>query len=80
MLLSLLSVKVASPQVIELSCAVAWLIFHVHINALSQMAEEVSDVPQGSVLDPILFVIYVQSLLSFMVVLNASYANKTGLI
>ncbi len=72
MLPSLLSVKVANPQAVELSCAVAWLIFHVHINALSQMAEAVRDVPQGSVIGPILFVIYVQSLLSLIIVLSGS--------
>ncbi len=66
MLPSLLPVKLASPQ------AVAWLIFHVHINALSQMVDAVSDVPQGSVIDRILFFLYVQSLLSLMIVLCVS--------
>ncbi len=52
MLPSLLQVKVASPQAVEMPYAVAWLIFHVHINVLSQMAEAVSGVPQGPVIEP----------------------------
>ncbi len=47
MLPSLLPVKVASPQAVEVPYAVAWLIFHVHINALSQMAEAVSHAPKA---------------------------------
>ncbi len=55
--------------------------FQVSVNgSLSQVAEDVSGVPQGSVLGPILFVIYVNDLSDDLTIDHLLYADDVKLI
>ncbi len=55
--------------------------FQVSVNgSLSQVAEAASEVPQGSVLGPILFVIYVNELSDNLTIDHLLYANDVKLI
>ncbi len=54
--------------------------FHVSVSgSLSQVAEAVSGVPQGSVLGPILFVIYVNDVSDNLTIDHLLYADDVNL-
>ncbi len=62
-------------------CFLSRRTFHVNVNGtLFQLAETISGVPQGSVIDPILFVIYVNDLPDHLSADSLLYAEDVKLI
>ncbi len=82
LLLAKLKCYEIAPSVINwIESYLRWCSFQVSVNgSLSQVAEAVSGVPQGSVLGPILFIIYVNDLSDNLTIDHLLYADDVKLI